>query len=286
MSEKEYYERYGLEDASSYIEKHILNNPEELNRFDTVIKELSSSLKNGESLLDVGCGNGVFLKLLRDLYPSKDLVGLERSLAMSKASREKFDLNIVQGGAEQLPFENNNFDIVCALEVLEHLPKKCFSQTLLELERVAKKTILITVPYREIRRFVCCPECNCRFSPIYHLRTFDRRNLENLFKNYKLDRIKFIYKKLPIQYSLSTRIKNILGSHAFPETTICPACGYEKSCSNALVPDNDKYQKKTGVNSLKKMIKLLPKLLPEIHYVIWSIAVYSPVIDAPKAISL
>jgi hypothetical protein len=56
---------------------------------------------------------------------------------------------------EALPFDDDSFDVVSCMEVLEHLPDEIYEQGLAELRRVCRGQLLMTVPYRE-------PE------PIYH----------------------------------------------------------------------------------------------------------------------
>ena len=46
-----------------------------------------------------------------------------------------------------LPMADDSFDIVCAFEVLEHLPFADFDQALSEMKRVSKKHILISLPH-------------------------------------------------------------------------------------------------------------------------------------------
>ena len=46
-----------------------------------------------------------------------------------------------------LKFNNDQFDVVCAFEVLEHLPWQQLPQALHELARVTKGTVLISLPH-------------------------------------------------------------------------------------------------------------------------------------------
>lgn len=93
-------------------------------------------------VLDVGCGTGANLLLF-----DGQIVGLDISLkALKLAKRRKRNALLVQGSATALPFKDEIFDLVLALDLLEHLPDDL--QGLREMYRVLKKggTILVTVP--------------------------------------------------------------------------------------------------------------------------------------------
>lgn len=46
-----------------------------------------------------------------------------------------------------LPFSDASFDVVCAFEVLEHLPLDTFDEALRELARVSKGPVLVSLPH-------------------------------------------------------------------------------------------------------------------------------------------
>ncbi len=53
----------------------------------------------------------------------------------------------VIGSVTDLPFDDHTFDVVCAFEVLEHLPFEKLDVALAEMRRVAKKHVLVSIPH-------------------------------------------------------------------------------------------------------------------------------------------
>lgn len=83
-------------------------------------------LGNPQSLLEVGCGTGAQLRRLGKLYPQARRVGLDRSaeqLASAQLQDPGGQIQWVQGCAEDLPFSENSFDLVCLFWVLEHVAR-------------------------------------------------------------------------------------------------------------------------------------------------------------------
>jgi SAM-dependent methyltransferase len=69
-------------------------------------------------ILDIGCGTGANLELLADFGETEGVDVSEEALAFCRARGLQ---NVRQGAAENLPYEDGSFDLVTALDVVEHL---------------------------------------------------------------------------------------------------------------------------------------------------------------------
>lgn len=94
------------------------------------IKKLLGS--EGKTLLDMGCRDTSFLGLLKDKYK---VTLADISPASSLVRKED---------VQNMSFKDRSFDIVLCQQVLEHVPDPV--KGILELKRVAKKQLIITVP--------------------------------------------------------------------------------------------------------------------------------------------
>jgi len=92
---------------------------------------------NGK-LLDVGCADGTTTKAIQGKYPALKIIGLDYYKdAINYAKKDEDKINFIVADAHKLPFKANFFDIVCAVEVLEHLTNP--ERVLSEINRVLKK---------------------------------------------------------------------------------------------------------------------------------------------------
>jgi ubiquinone/menaquinone biosynthesis C-methylase UbiE len=97
----------------------------------------------GLRILDVGCGTGANLEMLQHFGTAK---GVDVSSEALSFCRGRGLENVRQGEAERLPFADNSFDLVTALDVLEHLDDD--SAGLSEFSRVLRPGgyVLMFVP--------------------------------------------------------------------------------------------------------------------------------------------
>jgi SAM-dependent methyltransferase len=100
---------------------------------------LTQHLYPGAKILEIGCGEGIFLE---ELSKSGFLVkGLEPSLTASERAKQK-GLDVIQGYFPH-PKINENFDAVVMSHVLEHTLKPL--EVLQEIAKIAPKGILFLI---------------------------------------------------------------------------------------------------------------------------------------------
>lgn len=92
----------------------------------------------GARVLDAACGEGYGSYLMKR-WGAQSVDGVDIDLASIKRARELFkedNLNFVQQDVQQLPFEDNVFDLVVSLETMEHVDDA--EAFLKEIKRVLK----------------------------------------------------------------------------------------------------------------------------------------------------
>jgi len=86
--------------------------------------------KDGLKILDCGCGFGGTIASLNDRFSSVQLLGLNIDARQLERAREQVQpqnqntIEFVQGDACQLPFADNSFDLVLAVECIFHFPSR------------------------------------------------------------------------------------------------------------------------------------------------------------------
>jgi 2-polyprenyl-3-methyl-5-hydroxy-6-metoxy-1,4-benzoquinol methylase len=105
-------------------------------------------------LLDIGCGTGHLLKLAEER--GFEPYGIDISEEAIRLCREYVDGTFECAGGETIPFENNQFDVITCIGVLEHTLRP--ENVLQEVRRVAKPeaTFLFVVPNKNfvVWRFI------------------------------------------------------------------------------------------------------------------------------------
>lgn len=107
---------------------------------------VATYFSSARSLLEVGCGTGIVLSALSRRFPHLSLTGTEPLMAgLSHTARRIRDASFLQMDVRAIPFENE-FDIVGAFDVLEHIEED--KEALAQLYRACKLGggIIVTVP--------------------------------------------------------------------------------------------------------------------------------------------
>jgi len=104
---------------------------------------------SGLSILDVGCGGGLVSEPLARM--GANVTGLDASekniaIASTHAAAQQLSLDYRAGSAEALAAEGAQYDVVCALEIIEHVADvNAFMQALAQLVRPGGLLFLSTL---------------------------------------------------------------------------------------------------------------------------------------------
>lgn len=100
----------------------------------------------GESILEVGCGEGYLLHHLHQRFPDAQMAGLDLSFGIVQMARHQGcpSRPFLQASAYELPYADASWDLVVACEVLEHLEQP--QRALEEMRRVSRRGCLVSVP--------------------------------------------------------------------------------------------------------------------------------------------
>ncbi len=103
--------------------------------------------KSAKSILDVACGRGLPMMVLKQRIRFKKIVGVDLyEPYINECRRKRIHDSYLDCDIRKLPYKNKTFDIVMALQVLEHLDKNESLRVLGSLEKIAKKQIIVSMP--------------------------------------------------------------------------------------------------------------------------------------------
>ncbi len=120
------------------IYKHT--NYDDLGRFISYYQQVKFITDlNPDNVLEIGIGNKMLVNYLK-----------EHNLPIQTCDIDKnLDPDFL-GDIRDLPVESESFEVVCAFQILEHIPFDEVGKALDELSRVSKKYVIISVPYTAI----------------------------------------------------------------------------------------------------------------------------------------
>jgi ubiquinone/menaquinone biosynthesis C-methylase UbiE len=137
------YDKYG---STNPVVKRLMGG------FHAALDELWTRAE-ARSILDIGCGEGVLTAEWAERLGDGRVVGTDLDdpklrAEWEKRSRPNLEFRVEE--ASTLSFADDEFDLACAIEVLEHVPDP--ERTLSEMARVASGHLLVSVPREPLWR--------------------------------------------------------------------------------------------------------------------------------------
>ncbi len=186
-------------------------------------------------ILDLACGNGLITNRLTDRF---NVTGLDWSWpALQYISARR-----ICASAAALPLKSRKFDLILCSELLEHLSEDNFEVTLQEIQRLAARYILISIPNNENIHVndVLCPSCQLTFNASHHYRSFTLETLANCLSRYQIRESRTGGPGVRAYPLILLRLRQRLGSRWFQvpssRTVICPRCENTTFPSSAYNP--------------------------------------------------
>jgi len=102
------------------------------------------------SVLEVGIGEGEVSARVLERYPGATVTGVDLPDPALAAEWRERGVVALFGDIARLPFPSGAFDLVLAIEVLEHVPDPAAS--LAELARVSRRDLVLSVPREPVWR--------------------------------------------------------------------------------------------------------------------------------------
>ena len=150
-------------------------------------------LSRGNKILDVGCGEGRHIFGAMDAQSGLNLFGVDMDIPSLEKSNEgldffrEMDFNLVkflQGSIYNLPFQDNELDVVICSEVLEHLED--YNKAIQEIHRVLKPGgyFLVSVPSFLPEKICWMLSKEYQNMPGGHVRIFKKSNILKVMQDH------------------------------------------------------------------------------------------------------
>ncbi len=208
------------------------------------------------TILDVGCNRGY---VTNRIDGASVVVGIDLNRsALTEARCLK-----ACGDARRLPVKDRSADLVMLTECLEHLDDAGLALACAEAGRVARRYLLVSVPWRQ-NLDIAMMRCRCghRFHAYGHIQRFSEKRLRNLFQNFSLVMVTYAGERRPA-ISIATRFRQYGGRYAAFDGARCDVCG------NTTFPPSPRNGWTVAARLIEMMVSAVPISVP-----IWMLAVY------------
>jgi len=195
--------------------KYFSKNPLKPRLLDAFFKNLFMMIYargKPNSILEVGCGEGIAGYLIKHEFAGLEYVGSDIRMSHLRAARNIVGKELVGANGMNLPFPDKSFDMVLFLEVFEHV--EGWGKVLAEGLRVARKSVIFSVPaypWYQLSNLVFGNNIRRLGENHDHINQFSREDLkvgkEFLFSDisqtvFKISYVKFSYPWLISQIDL------------------------------------------------------------------------------------
>lgn len=110
--------------------------------------------RSGHSLLDAGCGTGLFLRDWRDRFPGGRDAGIDFALPALPLAQHRASTPLAGASADALPLGGETFDAVHSADVLQHMTIDGSRQALAEFHRILRPGGMVALRLRATRRLI------------------------------------------------------------------------------------------------------------------------------------
>ena len=189
--EKEYYERYWeseTSDKEGFANLPPQRNARETNRIISIFRPYARG-----RVLDVGCGDGSLSNGIFQLPGVTEVVGIDISDRAIRIAQSKYPhIKYKVGQVTDLPFESNFFDVVTAIELIEHV---CDTQKMFkEFSRVLKTNgylVITTTDFNLLKRVaIALLYWDKYFYPTNpHIRFYSKKSLDGILCKFGFKRV-------------------------------------------------------------------------------------------------
>ena len=187
------------------------------------VEDIFNLMPVGESVLDVGARDGYISTRLADRFESVTAMDLQAP------SIDDERVYCAKGDVTKLSFPADFFDVVLCAEVLEHISPELLGEACSELARVAKRYVLIGVPYQQDIRVACstCRKCGGVNPPWGHVNSFSEAKLKALFLSMEVVKVSFVGESNEYTNWLSTYLMWAAGNPygTYSQDEPCVFCG-------------------------------------------------------------
>jgi ubiquinone/menaquinone biosynthesis C-methylase UbiE len=145
------------------------------------------------NFLDVGCGNGLYLKKMKELNPKMKMFGNDPYSSIPHHEFELAGISFKKKRVEEAKYPSNFFDYISLNHVLEHIAEP--HVTIKEIYRILKKTgiLFLGIPNSKSFSRMIFKKYWIGFDAPRHYISYNKKSLNHLFLMHGMQIDKIIY---------------------------------------------------------------------------------------------